>query len=84
MTASTSGMGTNTSWVTIVEFSYVTVKMALNFRKSAVKACSEISGYTFHTHFVFFSHGHRGGLSVIYMDHLVFYHNTMPAFWAVD
>lgn len=90
MTVGTSGMGTNTPWVTIVEFSHVTVKMApLNF-KLTVKACSEISGYIFCTRFesffvgFFFPRGHRGSLSVIYMGHKVFYHNTMLAFWGVS
>lgn len=34
----------------------MTVKMAfLNFRKSAVEACSKVSGYIFHTNFGIFS-----------------------------
>lgn len=55
----TSEVGTNTSQATAVRFSHATVQIPLcNFRKLAVKVCSDIRGFRFHVPIIL-SQGHR-------------------------
>lgn len=77
----TSEVGTNTSQATAVRFSHATVKMPLcNFRKLAVKVCSDIRGFRFHVPIIL-SQGHRGSLSVTDMGRQAFCHNVVLVFW---